>query len=61
MPQTTEDEAKVTTCSLGNIKRQIFPEKLPFYSKEQLLYYCKELRLKTTGEKKDLISSWKVL
>ena len=24
-------------------------------AKEQLLYYCKELRLKTTGEKKDLI------
>ena len=39
----------------GDIKSQISPEKLPFYSKEQLLYYCKELRLKTTGEKKDLI------
>ena len=51
----TEGEAKVTTCRLGDIKSQISPEKLPFYSKEQLLYYCKELRLKTTGEKKDLV------
>ena len=48
-------EAKVTTCCLGDIKSQITPEKLPFYGKEQLLYYCKELRLKTTGEKRDLI------
>ena len=40
---------------VGDIKSQITPEKLPFYGKEQLLYYCKELRLKTTGEKKDLI------
>ncbi|KAK2547761.1 hypothetical protein P5673_032165, partial [Acropora cervicornis] len=40
---------------VGDIKSQITPEKLLFYGKEQLLYYCKELRLKTTGEKKDLI------
>ena len=53
--KVTEGEAKVSTCSLGDIKSQISPEKLPFYSKEQLLYYCKELRLKKTGEKKDLI------
>ena len=53
--EVTEGEAKVSTCSLGDIKSQISTEKLPFYSKEQLLYYCKELRLKTTGEKKDLI------
>ena len=60
MPQITEGEAKVSTCSLGDIKSQISPETLPFYSKEQLVYYCKELPLKTTGEKKDLIAAWKV-
>ena len=55
MASKTENAAKVSTCCLGDIKSQITPEKLPFYGKEQLLYYCKELGLKTTGEKKDLI------
>jgi len=49
MASKTENVAKVSTCCLGDIKSQITPEKLPFYGKEQLLYYCKELRLKTTG------------
>ena len=55
MASKTEGEPKVTTCCLRDIKSQIAPEKLPLYGKEQLLYYCKELRWKTTGEKKDLI------
>ena len=55
MASKTENAAKVNTCCLGDIKSQITPEKLPFYVKEQLLYYCIELRLKTTREKKDLI------
>ena len=55
MASKTKGEPKVTTCCLRDIKSQIAPEKLPLYGKEQLLYYCKELRLKTTGEKKDLI------
>ena len=55
MASKTEGEPKVTTCCLRDIKSQIAPEKLPLYGKEQLLYYCKELRLKTTGEKKDVI------
>ena len=55
MAPKTENAAKVSTCCLGDIKSQITPEKLPFSGEEQLLYYCKELRLKTTGEKKDLI------
>ena len=52
MAPKTENAAKVSTCCLGDIKSQITPEKLPFSGEEQLLYYCKELRLKTTGEKK---------
>ena len=55
MASKTENAAKVNTCCLGDIKSQITPEKLRFYGKEQLLYYCKEPRLKTTGEYKDLI------
>ena len=55
MASKTENAAMVSTCCLGDIKSQITQEKLPFYGKEQLFYYCKELGLKTTGEKKDLI------
>ena len=55
MASKTDGEPKVTTYCLRDIKSQIVPEKLPLYGKEQLLYYRKELRLKTTGEKKELI------
>ena len=55
MASKTENAAMVSTCCLGDIKSQITPEKLPFYGKEQLFYYSKEIGLKTTGEKKDLI------
>ena len=56
MASKTENAAMVSIHVVqAYIKSQITPEKLPFYGKEQLLYYCKELRLKTTGEKEDLI------
>ena len=63
MASKRDGDAKVTTCCLDDIKSHISPEKLPFYRKEQFLYYCKELRLKTTGEKKadwEIIATWKV-
>ena len=55
MASKAEGEPKVTTCCLHDIKSKIAPEKLPLYGKERLLYYCKVLRLKTMGEKKDLM------
>lgn len=55
MASTTTGETKVNICSLSDIKDKITPENLPFHSKEQLRYYCKQLGLKTTGEKKELI------
>ena len=64
MVSKIEGEPKLTSCCLRDVKSQIAPEKLPLYGKEQLLYYCKELRLKTTGEKKisdwEIIANWKV-
>lgn len=41
MASKTEGDAKVTTRYLGEIKSQLTHKKLPFYGKEQLLYYCK--------------------
>ena len=46
-------ESKLSTFEA--IKCDISPENLPSLSKESLKQYCKELRLKVTGEKQELV------
>ena len=61
MASKTEGEPKVTTCCLRDIKSQIAPEKVTSLWKRTATLPRKELRLKTMGEKKDLIiATWKV-